>query len=133
MAKEKDYMKGKRSESAKSYAASGPKNVTGVGKWCQYKYKGPLNKGNDGWLNTMLQCINHLTLRNTILACANEHISPLVSALIKVMRNGVNQFQSIQMNCIAYFCVSVTTCRIRKMIFTKVSSISLHLKNFITI
>ena len=87
MAKEKDYTKGKCNESANNYAASDPKeNVKGIGEWCQYLYKGLLNKGNDCWLNTMLQCINHLTSRNTVLACANKNISPLVPALIKVMR-----------------------------------------------
>ena len=87
MAKENDFTKGKRNENLKNDEASDPKkDVKITAEWCEYLYKGLLNRGNDCWLNTLLQCINHLTVRNTILACANKNISPLVSALIKVMR-----------------------------------------------
>ena len=57
-----------------------------MSEWCQYRYKKLQNKGNDCWLNTLLQCLNHLTIRETIVKSPTKDISPLVSALMISMR-----------------------------------------------
>ena len=60
--------------------------MSDIGEWSQYLFKGLQNKGNDYWLNSMLQCINHLTIRNTIIESSDKDISPPVSALIVAMK-----------------------------------------------
>mgnify|MGYP002803810279 CR=1 FL=1 len=87
LAKEKDIMKGKTNNKAKRFSVSETEeNVGDIGEWCQYMYKGLQNKGNDCWLNSMLQCINHLTIRNRIIESSDKDISPLASALIEAMK-----------------------------------------------
>ena len=92
MAKDKDITKVKSTDHAKDNPQSGgshnnPKNYSSdMREWCRYRYKKLQNNGNDCWLNTMLQCINHLTIRDTIGKSLNKNISPLISALIRAMK-----------------------------------------------
>ncbi len=87
MAKEKDITEGKSKKDVKT----SQRNITedqssDMSEWCQYRYKKLQNKGNDCWLNTLLQCLNHLTIRETIVKSPTKDISPLVSALMISMR-----------------------------------------------
>ena len=91
MAKDKDISNAKFDSDARNLLNEKKRNNSkklnsDMGEWCQYQYKRLLNKGNDCWLNTMLQCINHLTIRNMIVKSASKRISPLMSALIRSMR-----------------------------------------------
>ena len=53
---------------------------------CRYEYRGLQNKGNDCWLNSLLQCINHMTIRKAIMESARKSISPLILTLIQSMK-----------------------------------------------
>ena len=87
LAKEKDNIKSKTSKKVKRFSVNETQeNVRDIGEWSEYLYKGLQNKCNDCWLNSMLQCINHLTIRNTIIESSDKDISPLVSALIVAMK-----------------------------------------------
>ena len=82
MAKEKDITEGKSKKDVKT----SQRNITedqsrDMSEWCQYRYKKLQNKGNDCWLNNLLQCLNHLTIRETIVKSPTKDISPLVSKL----------------------------------------------------
>ena len=78
LAKEKDNIKSKTNKKVKRFSVNETQeNVRDIGEWSEYLFKGLQNKGNDCWLNSMLQCLNHLTIRNTIIESSGKDISPL--------------------------------------------------------